>query len=169
MKAVAFALTLVALTGACYAQSLKSQIKAMNKPIRAAMMKKDIDGFAKVVKGGITPDFKYSENGQAMSFDQMLDGMKQGFAMYSKITKADTHLVKVSEKGAMGSAIEKHVMEGTGMGPDKKAHKMAFMGTSIETYKKVKGKWMMASMNMKTDKMTMDGKAMPMQPMGKGK
>lgn len=43
---------------------------------------------------------------------------------------------------------------------------MAFQGTSNETFKKVNGKWLMASMDIKTDKMTMDGKPMPASAMG---
>ncbi len=130
------------------------------------MMKKDIEGFKKIVKGGVTPDFKYSEGGPSMGFDEMVAGMKQGFAMYSKITKTTTKLVSVKEKGNDGTAVEKHTMVGMMMGPDKKSHKVVFAGTSDETYKKVGKKWLMASMTMKTDKMTMDGKPMPMPQMG---
>ena len=148
------------------AQSLKSQIRKVDGPICKAMMRKDIEGFKKIVKGATTPDFKYSEGGPAMGFDDMIQGMKQGFAMYSKITKAETKLVSVKEKGTEGSSVEKHTMVGMMMGPDKKSHKVAFMGTSNSTYKKVNGKWLMASMNMKTDKMTMDGKPMAAPPMG---
>ena len=170
MKVQLLALTVVGLASLGQAQSLKSEIQKMNKPIKNAMMKKDINQFSKVVKGGVTSDFKYSEDGRSMTFDQMLAGMKQGFAMYSKITKADTKLVKVSEKGMMGTAVETHTMEGMAMMPnDKKPHKIVFVGTSNETYKKINGKWKMASMAMKTTKMTMDGKAMTPPPMGNGK
>src|SRR5690348_7845385 len=111
MKARALMFVLVvAAVGVCQAQTLKSEIHKMNGPIRKAMMKKDINGFAKVVKGGVTSDFKYSEDGRAMTFDQMLDGMKQGFSMYSKITKADTKVMKCTEKGTAGMAIEQHIM-----------------------------------------------------------
>jgi len=169
MKVQLLALTVVGLASLGQAQTLKAEIQKMNKPIKKAMMKKDINAFKKVVKGGVTSDFKYSEDGRSMGFDEMVAGMKQGFSMYTKISRADTKLVKVSEKGTMGTAVEQHVMEGMMMGPDKKAHKVAFMGTSNETYRKVKGKWMMASMAMKTDKMTMDGKPMNPQAMGDGK
>jgi hypothetical protein len=169
MKASAFTILFVAVTAVSQAQSLKSQIQAMDKPIRSAMMKRDINAFEKTVKGGITPDFKYWEDGRSMAFDQMISNMKQGFLMYKKVTKVNTKLMSVKEKGTMGSAVEKHMMEGVITGPDKKSHTMSFVGTSNDTYKKVNGKWKMASMTMKTDKMMMDGKAMNMQAMGQGK
>ena len=157
---------LLAVSAVSQAQSLKSQIQAMNKPISKVMKKKDVEGFKKLVKGAVTPDFKYSEDGRSMGFDEMVEGMKQGFAIYSTISKVDTKIVTVSQKGTAGTAVEKHMMEGTMMDPKtRKSHKVAFIGTSHETYKKVKGKWLMASMDMKTDKMTMDGKPMPMPPM----
>jgi len=169
MKARALLFVLVATAAMANAQSLKSQIHKMNGPISKVMMKKDIDGFKKIVQNSVTPDFKYSEDGRSMSFDQMVDGMKQGFAMYSKVTSAKTKVVSVKEKGNDGTAVEQHTMKGITMGPDKKSHKVVFVGTSNETYKKVNGKWLMATMEMKTDKLTMDGKAMPMPNMGQGK
>src|SRR5579885_2078526 len=113
MKARVLALSIVALAALGQAQSLKSEIQAMNKPISKVMKKKDIEGFKKLVKDSVTPDFKYSEDGRSMSFDDMVAGMKQGFAMYSAITRADTKIVNVKQKGSAGTAVEKHTMEGT--------------------------------------------------------
>ena len=166
MKARSLIFVLLAAAAMANAQSLKSAIHKVDGPVCRAMMKKDIKGFEKIVKPAVTPDFKYSEGGPAMGFDEMIAGMKQGFAMYSKITKAQTKLVSVKENGSMGSSVEKHTMVGMMMGPDKKSHKVVFAGTSNSTYKKVNGKWLMATMNMKTDKMTMDGKPMPMPQIG---
>lgn len=165
MKTRFLAIALLSLPVLALADSsLKSQIQAMNKPICDAMMKLDIDAFNKAVKGGITPDFKYyDDNSPATDYKTMTAMMKQGFAMYAKMDYVKTDIVSVTEKGSTGTAIEKHSMVGmTKPGPDKKSHKIMFVGTSTETYKKVKGKWMMSSMAMKTDKMTMDGKPMPM-------
>jgi hypothetical protein len=169
MKAALFAVTLLATSSLALADaSLKSQMKAMNKKIEATFLKKDIAGFAKVTKNGMTPDFKYSdEGGKPMGADMMIAGMKQGFSMYSKITTAKTTIVSVKEMGDSGRAVEKHMMGGITMGPDKKSHKMAYEGTSTETFKKVHGKWLMATMVMKTDKMTLDGKPAPMGGPGK--
>ena len=44
----------------------------MNKPIRSAMMKRDTGAFTKAVRGGVTSDFKYSDDaGKPMNFDSM--------------------------------------------------------------------------------------------------
>ena len=117
----------------------------------------------------MTPDFQYIDDGtKPQSFDGMIAGMRQGLSVYQKITRVVTAFVSVKENGKAGSAVERHILEGFVFGPDKKSHKLMFIGTSIETFRKIKGKWMMASMSMKTDKMTMDGKPMPMpMPMGR--
>src|SRR5438309_2058882 len=117
MKASAFIVLFVAVSALGHADSLKSEIQKMNKPISNAMRKKDVAAFKKVVKGGVTSDFKYSEDGRALTFDQMIDGMKQGFAMYSTITRADSKIVSVREKGSSGTAVEKHTMLGTMLDP----------------------------------------------------
>ena len=167
MKASALIVLFAAVTAIGQADSLKSEIQKINRPITNAIKHKDVAAFKKVVKGGVTPDFKYVDDGHAMNFDQMIEGMKQGFAMYSTFTKVEAKIVSVSEKGSAGTAVEKHTMVGTMLDPKtKKNHVVAFEGTSDETFKKVNGKWLMASMAMKTDKMTMDGKPMPMQAMG---
>src|SRR5579862_6172391 len=105
MKARFLVFALMGLSALALADSsLKSQMEAMNKPITAAMLKRDVNAFRNVVKGGVTSDFKYSEpGGKPMNFDAMIGGMKAGFAMYSKITKASSEIVTVKEKGNVGS------------------------------------------------------------------
>lgn len=138
--------------------SLKAQIEAMNKPISAAMLQRDMTAFTKAVKPHITADFKYSEGGKPMSFDGMVAGMRQGMGMYSKMLNVSTKLISTKESGSRATVLEKHMMAGFISGPDKKNHKMEYVGTSTETYRKVGDKWMLSSMTMKTDSMTVDGK-----------
>src|SRR5579859_3747310 len=97
MNARTFLIALVALPVLCYADhSLKSQIEAMHGPIAKAMMKRDVKSFAKIVKGSVTPDFQYSDDGgQPMNFDKMVEGMKMGLSMWTKVTKATAELVSV--------------------------------------------------------------------------
>lgn len=143
--------------------SLRSQIESFDKPVADALKHKDIAAFAKLTKNAMTPDFKYSDDGsKPMDYKTMVAGMKQGLGMYSKITDSWAKVVSVKEHGSTATAVEKHYMAGLTTGRDKKPHKMAYEGTSIETFRKVHGVWKMSSMSMKTDKMTMDGKPVPM-------
>lgn len=169
MKAKFLLLTLVGLTGIASASSnLRAELTAMNKKVTAAMMKRDVAGFTKIVKGGITPDFKYMEDGKEMSFDTMVDMMKQGMKLFTKMISAKAEIVSLSEKGNDATAITRHSTVSLMTGQDKKPHKMEFVGTSTDTYKMVKGKWLMSSMSMKTDKMLLDGKPMDMSMMPGG-
>jgi hypothetical protein len=164
MKVRLLALSLVGVSALSFAgNSLRSEIEAENRTINATMKNKDIAAFKKAVAGHIAPGFKYSEDGKNwMSFDQMVSTMGQGFSMYSKITKVESKVLWVKESGNSGSSSENDLMEGIMNGPDKRTHKAVFAGTATDTYKKINGKWMMATMIMKTTKMTMDGKPMPM-------
>lgn len=158
MRKISFVLVGLALCVFASADNLRSQIEAMNKTMHTVMMKKDINGFVKAVKGGITSDFKYSEQGRSMTFDEMVAGMRQGFAMMQKMTAADSKIVSLKEKGNAATCTTGHVMKAVTMDGKKKPHKMEFTGTSIETYRKEKGKWKMASMTWSDQKITMDGK-----------
>jgi hypothetical protein len=163
MRSHTFAVALIGLSTATAAHaSLKSEVEALNKPIEAAFMKRDADGFKKVVQNHMTSDFKYTEGDQIMNFDQMVGGIRQGFSKYSKITSVSMRVLSVKEHGATGTVVESQTMDGIVKGPDKKTHKAAYAGVSTETYRKVNGLWKMATMSIKTEKMTFDGKPMPM-------
>lgn len=160
MKALAISL-LVAIAVVAQAD-LRSDIASSNRQIHAAMMKKDMKALDQIFKAGMTKDFVYTENGQKQSYAQMMAGMKMGFQSLTKMTKVDTKIKSVQEKGNMGTCMSEHMMEGWTMGKDKKQHKMAFIGMAKETYRKVGGHWKMARMDWTASKMTMDGKAVPM-------
>lgn len=165
MKTRLALLALVALPAIVLAgdTSLKSQIEALNRPVCAALLKKDVATFEKLLAPTVAKDFKYQEpGGKPMGFKEMVAGMKMGMAAYTKVTKASVKVIAVKQSGNTATAIEQHTMEGLMSGPDKKSHKMVFVGTSNETYKKVGGKWLLTNMTMKADKMTRDGKPMSM-------
>jgi hypothetical protein len=158
MKRFSLVFLLLGLSLAAHADSLRSQVEAGNKTIDAMMMNRDINGFVKAMKSSITKDFKYSERGRASSFDQMVAGMRMGFVMMKKITVAQSKIGTLTEKGNTASGTTGHNMVGITSGQDHKTHKMVFAGTSVETYRKEKGKWLMSSMSWKVQTMTLDGK-----------
>ena len=92
----------------------------------------------------------------------MVSGIRMGLSAYTKMTQVSMTVLSAKERGDKGSVVERQMMDGIVMGPDKKAHKMSYVGLSTETYRKVNGQWKMATMSVKTDKMTMDGKPVPM-------
>ncbi|MBS1705247.1 MAG: nuclear transport factor 2 family protein [Armatimonadetes bacterium] len=167
MKRLSLVLAVASLAVASQAAStLRQDIESMNKKIAKTFMAKDMAAFEKLVKPWVTSDFKYIEEGKTMNFKQMVDTMKQGYSMMGTITKVDTKILTLTEKGSTANEKSQHTMAWTSKGQDGKSHAFAFVGTSTNTYKKVNGKWLLAVMSMKTDKMTMDGKAMDMSKMG---
>lgn len=165
MKHLSTSLLFCGLAALSFAGSLKTEIEAMNAKVTQALMKKDLTTFEKVVRGGVTKDFKHIENGQTQSFDEMLVGMKQGMAMCKKMKQCTAKLVSLKESGNTALAITRHSMTAIIVGEDKKDHVMAFTGDSRDTYRKVGGKWKLASMEWTNMKTTMDGKPFDMSKM----
>ncbi len=168
MKSLSVTLALVGLVAMSNASALRDEINSMNKKVGKCIIKRDIDGFTKLVKGGVTSDFKYSEDGKVMNFDEMVAMMKQGFAQQPAVTSANSTIVSLKEKGNAATAVCKHVMSGTMMGPDKKKHKFSMTGLSTETYKKIGKDWKMATMSWKNGDFMVDGKKADPAMMGGG-
>ena len=148
-------------------QSLRAQIEAMNKVAAKSILHKDLNAFSKAIKPTVAPDFKYMENGTSQNFDQMVDHMKQGVGMMTKVTLAQAKILKLSQKGDAGRCSTVHIIEGTMVGPDKKSHKLHVEGTSSDVYAKVGSKWLLKTMTFQNGKALMDGK--PFNPGGPGK
>jgi hypothetical protein len=164
-----FALSMAALSFAAISSAdLRSEIKEMDAVVGNAMIKGDMKMLSKAIKAGVTNDFTYVEQGRSMTCDQMLETMKAGLSQM-KTTSARTQIVSLKEKGNSAMAVEKHMMAGMMTGPDKKTHKMSYVGTSTETYVKVGKEWKMSKMVWGMDKMMLDGKPMNPGKMAAGK
>ncbi|MBI1333643.1 MAG: hypothetical protein JST12_10410 [Armatimonadetes bacterium] len=158
MKTLTMAIAVLGVVSMASADSLKNQIAEMNKKVGKTIVKQDYKGFEKIVKAGVTKDFKYIEGGQTMNLDQMLAMVKQSFSPQMKVSKADSKILSFSQKAKSATATVKHTMVGKMMGPDKKWHSMTQEGTSTDTYTMVGKEWKMSSMSWGEMKMTMDGK-----------
>lgn len=167
MKAMSLPLALLGLVCIASADSLKSEIQSFDVKIDSAMRKNDMASFTKLMKSGATSDFKYSEAGQTMGFEQMLAMMKQGMAMMKKITQVKSELLSLRTAKGRAEGTTSHLMAGTIIGPDKHVHTMKFVGESLDVYRKEGGTWKMASMTWKHNQSYMDGKPMDMSKMGK--
>jgi hypothetical protein len=165
MKASALVICISVVLCSAQADGLRTQIETSNKKIHAAMLKKDMDAFAKAMKPDVTPDFKYMEDGRSMGFDQMVGLMKQSFTGFQKVTKAETKILSLKQTKTSATSVSDHAMAGIMPGPDGKPHTMTFTGTSTETYVKKGGKWLLSIMSWGKSKMLLDGKPMDMSKM----
>ncbi|RYG19348.1 nuclear transport factor 2 family protein [bacterium] len=147
MKSLAVVISLSAVLCNASAQSLRSQIDAANKTSSRLMMAKDVKGLTKHWKAGMTPDFKYVEGGKTQNFDAMAAGMAMGLGQMNKLSKAESKLLTLKEKGNTATATTRHTM--------------GFTGVSSDTYVKQGGKWRMSKMSWLKQTSSMDGKPMP--------
>jgi len=167
MKRVLLAFMAVAVLGVAHADNLRSKIASVDQQLHHAFMHRNVKEFETILKKNTTKDFKYTEDGNSLTFDQMLAGMKQGFSQMTKMTSQSTTLTSLKEKGDMASGTSEHSMSWIQKDDKHKTHKYVFTGKSADTFRKVNGKWLMSSMAWKTEKVTMDGKAVPMGGGGK--
>ncbi|MFI5385668.1 MAG: nuclear transport factor 2 family protein [Fimbriimonadales bacterium] len=161
MKALTIAIVLIGALTVAHAANLRAEIEASGKKIAAAMKKRDFATLSKEMKAGTTADFKYVEGGQSETLDQMLEHMKDGLGMMTKITTCSVKLLTLKEKGNTAVGTMRHTMAGTMKGDGKKTHSMTYTGVSEDTYVKQDGKWKMSSMTWKSQKQTIDGKPVP--------
>jgi hypothetical protein len=160
MKRYSLVFAILALAAlAVAADALRTQIAAKSKVIHAAVMNKDIDAYAKAIRAGGTKDFKCIAYGKAVSSDLIIIEMRDIFENMAKMTSEEAILLSLVVKGSTATGTTEHKIKGT-TEPDESGvfHKVAFYGTSVETYRKVNGKWLLSKQVWRTRQMTKSGK-----------
>lgn len=152
----------VALCVAGPEDEFRTQVNSHAKKYEAAMLKKDVKQFGKLLEMYTTKNFAYKENGKSMDRKQMLAMMKTSVSTFQKVTKFKSRLIEAQVQGDKATCTVSNLMEGTMIGPDKKKHTMSFGGNTVETYVKEGKTWKMSIMEWKTMEMKQDGKVMPM-------
>ncbi len=158
MKKFALVLVVTTLAMFAYADNLKDVATKSNELVAASMKKMDFKAFESTVKSYAAIGFFYTETGKSMNLKMMLDMTKPSYAMMKSVKSASNAITNITEKNGNGYVTVKHLSEFTVNGPDKKPHVMTMDGESIQRWVKVKGTWKLLHMDMKTSKMTMDGK-----------
>lgn len=158
MKKLILLFALATCAVSAFANLTKAELEATHAKVCAFLKNKDIDGFAKYMRPRVTADFKHVENGQTMTFDQMIAQMKAGMGMMGKITMVKVKLMDFKSTADTAGVTTRHTMAAETKGPDGKMHKMGFTGDSKDVFRKENGKWKMASMTWVKQTMTMDGK-----------
>ena len=162
MRRLALVLAILALCAIAGADALRSQIDATTAAVHAAIMNRDIDAYAKAVKDCVTKDFKCTEKGKTGSIDLLVAEMKQVFDAIPQTTSEEAILLSLVKKSYSATGTTEHKIKGVSTDENGDTHKVAFYGTSVETYRKVKGKWLVSKIAWRTRQMTMDGKPMDM-------
>jgi hypothetical protein len=147
---------LCAISGA--ADALRTQIDARTKAIHAAVMKRDLVAYGKAIRAGVTKDFKCIQSGKTVSFDNMVASMSGIIAPATKMSSEEAILLSLVIRGDTATGTTEHKIKGISTDPEGVNHKIAFYGTSVETYRKVKGKWLLSKLTWRTRQMTVAGK-----------
>lgn len=142
----------------------KSDITALYKKLEKAIVAKDIKG----VMATSTKDFSYTENGKTITGEAMSAQMQQQFTMMSGTPKAKFSIISIDVKGKSATVVSTDVTEMSMALQDGKAHKIVASGKSKDLLVKTKDGWLMKTVTVLSNKMTLDGKAFdPTKPQGK--
>jgi hypothetical protein len=161
MKAFVVLFTALSLVGLGHAD-LKSQLKASNTKLDAAMRTKDLKGLESLMKGTVTSDFQFWQEGKSQDFKTFIGNLTASIGMMESVAVASTKVVTVKEAGAAGSGTIEHTLVGTMKSPDKKVHSTRWVGTFAESYRKVGGQWKTVKISTTSQKYFIDGKRVKM-------
>ncbi|MDX2064963.1 MAG: nuclear transport factor 2 family protein [Fimbriimonadaceae bacterium] len=142
--------------------SAKSEITGHYAMYTKYAMSKNFAGLQKFLDTKAAPDFNYTfMSGRKAGRAQMSAMLKQQLSIVSGFTKFAVKVTKFEEKG--DTAIATVVTDSAFIMKDEagKPHPFTSKSTTVDTWRKIKGKWMMAKIVTKSEKNTMDGKPVP--------
>jgi hypothetical protein len=141
---------------------LKSELKASNAKLDAAMRAKDLKGLESLMRGSVSSDFRFFQDGKSQDFKTFIGNLTASIAMMETVTVASTRVLGLTIDGAKGSSQVEHTLAGTMKTPDKKVHTTRWVGTFAESYRKVGGQWKTVKISTTSQKYWMDGKPVKM-------
>jgi ketosteroid isomerase-like protein len=159
IRTIALAFIGLSTVAAAHA-SLKSEVEAVNKRIAAALMKRDVDRYKKILRSYTSADVVYIYGDQVGGFEQMVGSLRFEFSRYTKMANVSIEVLAVKEHGASGTVTQRHTLEATVKGT-RKPHTIAYVEVATDNYRKVNGLWKMVRRSTRFEKFTEDGKAMP--------
>ena len=152
-----FVFAVCALGFASYAAAFSDAKKIAEEQCRMfekALLAKDVDYFHRVA----APGFTSTESGRTSDLEQSMTGIKQMFAMVTKITSAHSTVKSASLSGNKLTALVDNTMTALMKSPKGKMVTLADHSTDREVWIKTSGGWKVKSVNTLTDKMTVNGK-----------
>jgi len=158
MKGVVVAACLMAMVAVAGADDLKAQVQKAHDTVSKLALKNDSAALSKAMAGFVTKDFVWKEQGQTMNLTQW-QGMLQQQMKAIKITgwKFTSKNLKQAGNSATGTAVLD--MSATMKNPQTgKTSVLKSLSTAKETYVKVGGAWKLKSLEILSDKSTIDGK-----------
>jgi hypothetical protein len=141
--------------------SLKTQMETLNIPIRAALLKSDVSGYKRILLSRVAPNFVYTEGDTTMNFAQMVGRIRWTYSGYTKVESLSLQLISAKEQGTNGIVEQRLTRQAITNGPDNKPHKLKSVEAITAHCRKVQGYWQFTAMSMTTEKISQDGKPMP--------
>jgi len=149
--------SLIVVAGVSHAD-LRSDLKAYRQKLEKAVLAKDVKGAEKAMKESVTSDFKYKQGSETQDFKTFIGNFNASIVMAEKITSSSSRIVSLKETGDRATGQVEHKMKATMKMQDNKVHQTDWTGIFTEEYRKVGGKWKIATMTAGAQKFLVDGK-----------
>lgn len=160
----AFGLSFVVLlgTGSIARADAKAEITKHYSMYTKYAMSKNFAGLQKFMDSKAAPDFNYTfMSGRKAGRAQMSAMLKQQLSMVSGFTKFNFKVAKFEQKGDTATATVVTDSAFTMKDETGKPHAFTSNSTTVDTWKKIKGQWLLAKIVTKAEKNTMNGKVVP--------
>jgi ketosteroid isomerase-like protein len=151
-------LLLVSVVAATVLAGDRDEIRGLYSKLQTAIKNKDL----KTIRWAATKDMKWKDtSGQVRSIDQVLEQIKQQFAMTKKVTGCNFMADSVKLMGDKAVAMASFKIMADVIGQDKKSHKLVNWGKSKDSFRRTKDGWRCYMVERLSDKTTLDGKPWP--------
>ncbi len=142
----------------------RSEIQALYYKVGRAMSSRDAVG---VMACG-TADMVYIERGKSLYGDQISRRMEQRFRLMRGSPRCRVRVLSLTVKGKSASALTSNFTEAEVSGSGVSVHRVIANSTSRDQLVKTKRGWLMKSVFVLSDTMTLDGKPINSSVLGGG-
>lgn len=158
MRRIALVLSLLASAAFAGAEDVTKVATGLYAKLDAAELHKDTGAFEKAARQRITADYRdIDTKGKSHTFNEALSSLKQGLAMFDKVTESTSKITKVDKKPNIATITVHEELSAYLKGPDGKQHLIKLVSTNKDVWKLVGKQWRYASSTELTETTTMDG------------
>jgi ketosteroid isomerase-like protein len=141
----------------------RTDIQALYFKLARSMSAKD----ANAVLSAGTSDLTFIEKGRTLTGSQIAHRMEQRFRLMSGSPRCRFTIPSLSVKGKSASVLSNDFTEAEVSGSGGRTHKIVATGRSRDELVKTRRGWLLKSVNVLTDNMTMDGKPFGSSSLGR--
>lgn len=158
MKLAAVFVCLVVLAAAATAEDVNAVAKATYRAVDLAFVKRDAKAADAAMRPRVAANFKAIVGGRDVTYDNLLANFRGMFAALTRISNSTTKILSSKSNGSSATMRVFDAMTAYSKGRDGKMHRYDLTNTSEDVWKKLGGKWKLATSTTLSESRKVDGK-----------